>query len=162
MASHSRRQERNRAALPVRCRGVLLPDRRRSQGFRSRPATSRKKKSRRWGASSSSPLRRRSSRCQLRAEGDAGEGRAGGRLHRQRHRRIRSDRARAPDPAGTWAAAHLAVFHSGHHHQSGLRVRFHPQRRQRARIRPRPRPAPPARIRSAIRSASFSAATPMP
>ncbi len=62
----------------------------------------------------------------------AGRCRAGGRLHRQRHRRIRSHRARAPDAARTRAAPHLAVFHSGDHRQSGVRLRFHPHRRQRS------------------------------
>ena len=66
----------------------------------------------------------------FRTGGHAGDRRAGRRLHRQRHRRIRSDRARAPDAARTRAAPHLAVFHSGHHHQSGVRLRLHPQRRQ--------------------------------
>ncbi len=62
--------------------------------------------------------------------GGCAQCRAGGCLYRQRHRRIRSDRARAQDTARKRSQPHLAVFHSGHHHQSGLRLRFHPHRRQ--------------------------------
>ena len=38
----------------------------------------------------------------------------------KRHRRIRSDRARAQDPARKRAVAHFPVFHSGDHHQPGF------------------------------------------
>ena len=89
----------------------------------------------------------------FRTEGDAGDRRGSRRLHRQRNRRLRGDRARAPDAAGTRAAPHLAVFHSRHDHQSGVRATFRSRAAPRDRIRPPRRHAPPARIRSAIRSA---------
>ena len=41
-------------------------------------------------------------------------------VYRQRHRRIRSDRAGTQDSAGKRAIAHLSVFHSGDHHQPGV------------------------------------------
>ncbi len=67
-------------------------------------------------------------------EGGRGKRRAGGRLHRQRHRRIRGDRARAQESAGTRAAAHIAVFHSGDDRQPGLRIRFDPHRGEGAEL----------------------------
>ncbi len=63
-------------------------------------------------------------------QGESRGSRAHRRVHRQRHRRIRSHRARAQDPARKRPQPHLAVFHSGDHHQPGVGLRFDPHRRE--------------------------------
>ena len=110
---------RSPAASPARSRTSI------------RRASSRRKRSRRWAASSSSPSRPREfAMAQSGLKVDARERRARRRLHRQRHRRIRGHRARAQDAARKRPQPHLAVLHSRHHHQPGLRPGFHPHRRQ--------------------------------
>ena len=121
----------------VRCGGFLVPHRRRGEGLRPRQLH-REKRNQEDGAIH--PLRRGGGGFRpqgFRLEGHSGDRRAGGRVHRQRYRRVRGDRARAQDPAGARAAAYLAVFHSGHHHQPGFGLRFHPDRRQGAEFRHR-------------------------
>ena len=60
--------------------------------------------------------------------------RASGRIHRQRNRRIRSDRAGAPQSAGEGAGPHFAFLHPGHDRQSRFGPRIHSPQRQRAQL----------------------------
>ena len=130
LGGDTRWQVRNRPDHAIRRHGVLVPDRGRGQRLRSR-CVHREKRNQEDGALHSVRHRGGGVRpARGGAEDHAGGRRTRGRLYRQRHRRVRSHRARASDAARTRSAPHLAVFHSGDHHQSGVGLCIDPQRRQ--------------------------------
>ena len=69
-----------------------------------------------------------------RARDDARARAAGGRLHRQRHRGLRDDRARALRAAEGRPAPDQPVLHPRRDRQPGLRLGLDPQRRQGAQL----------------------------
>ena len=122
------RHQRDWSHHRVRHHGIQLPHRRRGQEFR--PGRLHREEGNQEDGAVHPVRHRRGGLCPdgCGLPGESRGGRPHGGLHRQWDRRIRGDRTRAPQPARERSRPHLAVFHSRHHHQSGVGMRFHSDR----------------------------------